>query len=89
MKRYHTSILSLTAFALAVFCSEGCTPEPGKNFQNDTDTNTFVPTAKYVGPCVTELDRGDLGPDETVDERTIFTYDGDYVVKEEFDGNAD
>ncbi len=89
MKRHGTLILSLTALALAVSCPGGCTREPGKKFQNDTDTNYFNTTEKYVGPCVTELDRGELGPDEIVDERTIFSYDGDYVVKEEFDGNAD
>ncbi len=89
MKRHHISILSRAAFTLAVFCSAGCTSEPGPAFGNDTDTNTFVANDKYAGPCVTELDRGELGPDETVDERTFFTYDGDYMVKEEFDGNAD
>ena len=82
MRRHHTSILSLTAVAFAVFYSAGCTPEPGPAFGDDTDTNTFVATAKYAGPCVTELDRGELGPDESVDERTIFTYDGEYVTKE-------
>ncbi len=89
MKRHNTSILSLTAFALAVSYPGGCTPEPNLITVSDTDTNSFDATAKYVGPCVTELDRGELGPDETVDVRTIFTYDGDYVVKEEFDGDAD
>ncbi len=89
VKRHDTSILSLMAFALAAFCPGGCTPEPGFAPGDDTDTNYFDAIAKYAGPCVTELDRGELGPDETVDEWTVFFYDGDYVVKEEFDGNAD
>ena len=89
MKRHYTSILSLTAFALAVSCPGGCKQDPGLVLGGDTDTNYFDATAKYAGPCVTELDRGELGPDGTVNVRTVFTYDGDYVVKEEIDGNAD